>query len=349
MADDMELPIHSEGPEEEIEIELTDEDLGDDAEGADAGPDEAADDAGNGEAAEAQEEAPQAEEIKEEEPRKKREGRKDHRISELSRRAQEAELRAQELETRLQREAELRQQSDLAMMTHYEGVLSAQANEAKRKLIEARNLGDTDAEVEAQSALIQAQNDLSAVQAWRANNPSPAPVRARPEVTPQPDRSQPQVSLDPTTAEWIKKNEWFAPNSPNFDAEMHEEATLYARRVERRYKAEGRADEIGTQAYFREIDRHIRTEFPDAFEGETPPKKAAPPMARGGGVAPVTRQGAPTQGDRSGRTVKLTADQRRFAHQMAASGAYKNQNGSRMTNEQAEKHYAIYMMKQNRR
>lgn len=347
---DTELPTYAEGPEEDIEIELTDADLGDEVADVEPEPqvEEPPEEAGGEEepseevAEETDGEVPDDEEG-DRKPKKKRENRT---IADLRRRAQEAEHRANEAAAQLQREAQLRQASDAAMMAHYEASLTAQAAEAKRKLLDAKSLGDNEAEIDAQSELYKIQSDISAVQAWKSQQKVDQP-RQQETPDPQPDRQTP--TLEPTTAEWIRKNEWFQPQSPNFDAEMHEEATIYARRIERRYRAEGRADEIGSDTYFREIDKHVRTEFPDAFVGKAAPKKGTPPMARDNTVAPVVRTGTPGQAVRPGKVVKLSADQRRFAHNMAASGAYKNSDGTRMNNEQAEKHYAIFMMKQDRK
>jgi hypothetical protein len=128
---------------------------------------------------------------------------------------------------------------------------------------------------------------------------------------------------------------------------MHEEATLYARRIERRYRAEGRDDEIGGVDYFTEIDRHMRKEYPDAFSAVSSPSKRTPPMSRDSNVAPVQRS-APNQQGKNSKTIRLSADQRRMAHQLAQSGAIRNQKGGRMTDLEAEKYYAVHMMKQNK-
>jgi hypothetical protein len=128
---------------------------------------------------------------------------------------------------------------------------------------------------------------------------------------------------------------------------MHEEATLYARRIERRYRSEGRDNEIGGVDYFTEIDRHMRKEFPDAFSSVSTPSKKAPPMARDSNVAPVQRS-APGQPNKNSKSIRLSADQRRMAHQLAQSGAIRNAKGGRMTDLEAEKYYAVHMMKQNK-
>jgi hypothetical protein len=209
--------------------------------------------------------------------------------------------------------------------------------------MDAHSMGDSEQIVELQSIYYKLQNDLAGVENWEAEQKVSAP-----EVQKQAQpKSQPQPSLEPRTAGWIQKNEWFQPQSPEFDPEMHEEATLYARRIERRYRSEGRDDEIGGVDYFTEIDRHMRKEYPDAFSAVSTPSKRTPPMSRESNVAPVQRS-APNQQGKSAKTIRLTADQRRMAHQLAQSGAIRNQKGGRMTDLEAEKYYAVHMIKQSK-
>jgi hypothetical protein len=330
-----ELPITEEGPTEDIDIEITEDDLGESL--ADYEQEEA-------------DEQPEVEELEveevEEEPEEEAPKRKrspDKRIAELSRKAADAERRAQEAESRLENEAQMRQQSDFAMMSHYKNNLINEASSVKQRLMDAHSMGDSEQIVELQSIYYKLQNDLSGVENWEAEQKVTTPAVQK-QAQP---KAQPQPSLEPRTAGWIQKNEWFQPQSAEFDPEMHEEATLYARRIERRYRSEGRDDEIGGVDYFTEIDRHMRKEYPDAFSTVSTPSKRTPPMSRDSNVAPVQRS-APNQRGKMAKTIRLTADQRGMAHQLAQSGAIRSPKGGRMTNLEAEKYYAIHMMKQNK-
>jgi hypothetical protein len=333
-----ELPITEEGPTEDIDIEITEDDLGESLQDYEE----------EGSEEEPEEEEPEEEELEEEEPEEEEEAPKprrspDKRIAELARKAADAERRAQDAESRLQNEAQMRQQSDFAMMTHYKNNLINEASAVKQKLIDAHSMGDSEQVIELQSIYYKLQNDLTGVENWEAEQKVSAP-EVQKQVQP---RAEPQPTLEPRTAVWIQKNEWFQPQSPEFDPEMHEEATLYARRVERRYRSEGRDSEIGGVDYFTEIDRHMRKEYPDAFSAVSTPSKRTPPMSRESNVAPVQRN-APNQQGKNSTTVRLTADQRRMAHQLAQSGAIRNPDGSRMTPVQGERHYAVQVKKQSK-
>ena len=342
-----ELPVFDDGPTEDVDIEITEDDLGENLD--DFEDTEQEEEPEQEEAEEAEPETDEDQEEEEEEVKPKRRRSSENRIAELARRAAEAERRAQEAEARVAQEADLRQQSDVAMMTHYEQRLRMSADTVKAQLQDAISIGDSEQQVELQSKLYQLQSELAGVDGWKQQQAAvQQQAAAQPAQEAPKQNEQRQVSLEPRTAQWIQRNTWFQPQSPEFDPEMHEEATLYAKRIERRLRADGREDEIGSADYFKQIDQHIRTEFADAFDDVKPVKKAAPPMRRDGNVAAVSRT-APDGSSVKSRVVRLTGDQRRIAHNMADSGAYKKPNGQRMTHAEAEKYHASFILKQNRK
>jgi hypothetical protein len=344
--ENQELPVFDDGPTEDVEIEITEDDLGENLDDFEYAEQE--EEPEQEEAEELEPESDDGDQEEEEEVKPKRRRSSENRIAELARRASEAERRAQEAEDRVRQESELRQQSDVAMMTHYEQRLKRDADYVKAQLQEAISIGDTEQQVDLQSRLFQLQSELSGVDGWKQQTAAQQQAAAaQPAQEPQ-QNEQRQVSLEPRTAQWIQRNTWFQPQSPEFDPEMHEEATLYAKRIERRLRADGRENEIGSADYFKQIDQHIRTEFADAFDDVKPVRKAAPPMRRDGNVAAVSRS-APDGSSVRSKVVRLTGDQRRIAHNMADSGAYKKPNGQRMTHAEAEKYHASFILKQTRK
>ena len=354
--EDFDLPIFDDGPTDGVELELDDDDVGgnladylddsEEVEEIEADEEEASEDEDDAEEFEAEEEELIEEEEEEEDPRpRKRDA--ERRIAELARRAQEAERRAQEVESRLQQEATLRQQSDIAMMTHYEQRLLGDANVILSEIEEAASMGDARKQAELQSRYNKLQNDLSGIDAWRQDAEAKM-AEAERAPPPQQVEAQQQITLEPRTRDWIEKNPWFQPRSPDFDPEMHEEATMYARRIERRFKADGRGDEIGSASYFKEIDKHMRAEFGDAIPDRSAPKKATPKMKRDNSVAPVARSGGSDSPTKRTAKVSLSPAERQFARNMAASGAYKKANGQRMNDAEAERYHAAFMLKQRR-
>jgi hypothetical protein len=355
--EELDLPLFEEGPTDSVELELDDDDVGgnlvdylDESEedgevvAEDEEEPEEEDSEDDPEEAEAEDDD-QDEPEEEEEERRPRKRDAERRISELSRRAQEAEQRAQEVEARLQQESALRQQSDLAMMTHYEQRLRGDANVILGQIEEAISMGENRKQAELQAQFNQLQNDLSGIDAWRKDAEAKMVEAQQAPAQPEPKQQQ-QVTLEPRTRDWVEKNAWFQPQSPDFDAEMHEEATMFARRLERRFKADGRADEIGSASYFKEIDKHMRAEFADVIPDRSAPKKATPKMKRENTVAPVARSGGSDSPTKRTAKVVMSAADRQFARSMAASGAYKKPNGQRMNDAEAERYHAAFMLKQ---
>lgn len=355
--EELDLPLFEEGPTDSVELELDDDDVGgnladylDESEEDDEvssedeeEPEEEDDSEDEAEEAEAEDDDQVEPEEEEEEPRpRKRDA--ERRIAELSRRAQEAERRAQEVEAKLQQEAALRQQSDIAMMTHYEQRLRGDANVVLGQIEEADAMGDRRKVTELTAQYGKLQSDLEGIDAWRRE--AEAKMVEAQQAPAQPEPQQQQVTLEPRTRDWIEKNSWFQPQSSDFDAEMHEEATIFARRLERRFKADGRADEIGSASYFKEIDKHMRAEFADAIPDRSAPKKATPKMKRENTVAPVVRSGGSDSPTKRTAKIVMSAADRQFARNMAASGAYKKPNGQRMTDAEAERYHAAFMLKQ---
>ncbi len=352
--EELDLPLFEDGPTDSVELELDDDDVGgnladylDESEedGEVAAEDEEEHEEEDSEDVPEEAEAEDDEQEEEEEEPRPRKRDAERRISELSRRAQEAEQRAQAVEARLQQESALRQQSDLAMMTHYEQRLRGDANVVLGQIEEAISMGDARKQAELQSQFNQLQNDLSGIDAWRKDAETKMAEAQQAPAQPKPQQQR-QVTLEPRTRDWIEKNSWFQPQSSEFDAEMHEEATMFARRLERRFKADGRADEIGSSSYFKEIDKHMRAEFADAIPDRSAPKKATPKMKRENTVAPVARSGGSDSPTKRTAKIVMSAADRQFARNMAASGAYKKPNGQRMTDAEAERYHAAFMLKQ---
>lgn len=277
------------------------------------------------------------------------------RIGQLTRQRDEARTYAQSVEEenrRLKGEMQRLSGVDKAAFDNLEVAAKAEFELATRNVAALETAADTTPEkkAEAAAALAKAAAKLNGVEEFRAANPQPKPGDRQPDNTrraaPEPPRVAPQV------ADWVSDNPWFDPKSDDFDEDMADEAGMLARRIERQYRADGKSSEIGRSAsYFAELDAAVRERFPDRFDAPKPgSRRQAPPMDRGrrGGDAPPPRNGSDmTNGRTQNGTmrVQLSAEERDFAHRLAASGAKTNPDGSRMTTEQAERSFAISKLK----
>ncbi len=247
-----------------------------------------------------------AEEPEQEETPAPRKNRLDERLATLTRRAAEAEARAEAAEARrLELEANLVTERQ-AQIVQMESALKAEMAAAKRKLIDAKTVGDYGAEADATAEISKLAADLSAVESFRASNPKP------PESQRELPLKQPQIA--PDTQAWISANPWFTPGTSAHDEELAAEAQHYARKLEIKLKREGRAADIGNADYFAEIDAHMAREFPDFFgEAPAPKRRQAPVMKADTAVAPVARQGSSIQPTVKKNVIKLSAQERQLA------------------------------------
>ena len=240
-------------------------------------------------------------------------------------------------------------QMSITAFHHMERGYRAEDKLARYELQQAVESGDAKLIAQAQANLSAVQANIVQVENFKRANPQAfqaqptQPQQQPPQRPAQPSPQQPQgpqqTQQNPATTAWIQANPWFNPEHDDFDAEMHTAAAQYAARLERRWQAQGRAAEIATPAYFKEVETYMQREFPDEFEAAA----AAPPPARNGGAptAPPARTpppGAPQGG--SGRKVHLTGEERQMARQMARNGAIMHPTGRRMTDTEAEVYFA---------
>ena len=239
-------------------------------------------------------------------------------------------------------------QTNHAAMHHYGAALDAQLKSAKQALKEAEISNDADAKVEAQTNLARVAADMSAVDAWKQQNPTPQKVAPQPQNQPQRQTQQPQnqPQMPQEMREWVDDRPWFNPEAPEYDEEMHDDAVLVARRIERQFQRENRGREIGRSgAYFSAIDNEMKKMYDDyAVPGEQPrqPRTNSPNRTvaspSGNGLSSSNEN---PQVQRHGKTVtvRLTSDQRQLAHSLTL----KHPNGNPMSSAEKEKEYAMQL------
>jgi len=134
---------------------------------------------------------------------------------------------------------------------------------AKKKYKEAHEAGDLDALTEAQAEIAKATLRLD-----RASGMKPIEVEEK-EYKPA-ETEQPRFT--PRTQKWIERNsDWWGKD---------EEMTMTAMGIDKKLQREYGADYVGTEEYFKTIDKTMRKRFPEHFESEQsyeddepPPKK----------------------------------------------------------------------------
>jgi len=163
---------------------------------------------------------------------------------------------------------------------------------AKTKLQNAINLGDVEAQTQANLEIAELANDnaklnrLKAMYEQKANQPT-QPAAPAPTQPAQPAAAPP----DPRADAWAAKNTWFGSDNA---------MTYTAFDIHRKLVAEGYDPNIGADEYYSEVDKRIRLEFPHKF-GNNESTTAEPVQTVASARRPATK------GRR--KTVKLTPSQ----------------------------------------
>lgn len=201
-------------------------------------------------------------------------------------------------------------QNQSALVEQAKLALTAQADSAKKRLKEAMEAFDADAQIEATQQLTSANSKLEQIQNFR-----PAPVQQQKPVVQLPQPVQQQTALDPKLQAWTEKNTWFGDD---------EEATGYALALHNKLLKEGIAN--GSDEYYRRIDASMQKRFPDVVgAGDDDSTGATAPRARTNIVAPATRSTAP-------RKIVLTSTQVSLAKRLGVPlEAYAKQVAAEMS------------------
>ena len=167
---------------------------------------------------------------------------------------------------------------DRGYVLEYGNRVKAETEDAKKKLKEAMDAGDIDAQVTANQSLARLAIEAERHKATEAK-------RARPQVAeggqqiqqPQPQyapppRKAPPPPPDPKAEEWAEKNEWFGKDEP---------MTLTSFSIHRKLVEKGL--DPSSDEYYNEIDKQMKDTFPHKFETVSPTQTVAS-VNRGGSV-----------------------------------------------------------------
>ena len=226
------------------------------------------------------------------------------------RRAKEAAFREQkeavELAKRVMEEnKKLRAQYSAGEKTYIETVQSQadlQVQVAQRAYKEALESGDPDRIVAAQTELNDAGYKVQKAKDFR-----PSTLQAEENDVQMQQVEQQRTKIDPKTQSWLEQNPWYGTKKAmsSYAVGIHEELLdEYGQTV------------VGTDQYFRRIDRTMREKFPEYFdtlEDKAEPneevQKPAPKAKPSTVVAPATRSTASKQ-------VKLKTSQQAIAKKL---------------------------------
>lgn len=155
-------------------------------------------------------------------------------------------------------------------MSEYEGRISSQETQAKRALTEAYEAGDYDKVADAQQAISQIAIEKERLRVQKSR--SQAQSVQQQQVPQQQQQPQPrQQQRDPKLESWIGKNKWFGQDKVMTGA---------ARAIHEALVAEEGYDPTSDE-YYAEIDKRMRREMPQKFQGDKKNVQSVTPAGSG--------------------------------------------------------------------
>ena len=180
---------------------------------------------------------------------------------------------------------------DRGYVMEYGNRVKAETEDAKKKLKEAMDAGDIDAQVAANQDLARLAIESERHKATEAKRARPQAAEGGQQVQQQqpqqyaPPPRQAPPPPDPKAEDWADKNEWFGKDEP---------MTLTSFSIHRKLVEKGL--DPSSDEYYNEIDKQMKDNFPHKFGQQVSPTQTVASVNRGG---PVRRKG----------TVRLTPSQ----------------------------------------
>jgi len=137
---------------------------------------------------------------------------------------------------------------------------------AKEKYKKAYEAADPDTIVAAQEAIARATLKIDRAEGMR-------PIRNEErEYQPPARQAEEPPRISPRTQKWVdRNNDWWG---------IDDEMTMTAMGIDRKLQKEYGADYVGTEEYFKTIDKTMRKRFPEHFESDQSYEEDDPPLKK---------------------------------------------------------------------
>lgn len=203
------------------------------------------------------------------------------RIDRLTRKMREAERQkeealryAQGVQSEAEKVRQRMKQLDQGYLTEYGGRLTLEQQQAEAELKRAVEMGDADATVAASRKLtslaLSAQQYENAKQQQLAQQQQEQAYSQYMAQNPATAQQQPKAQRpDPKAEDWASQNAWFG----------QDEAMTFAAFGIHKKLVESEGFDPQSDEYYSELDRRIRTEFPQKFSGSSNSRRPAQNVA----------------------------------------------------------------------
>ena len=245
---------------------------------------------------EVKEEAPKQETKKEDEKLEDYSKGVQARIAKLTRKMREAERQRDEATSYAKTEIEKRrdlekrfEKTDADYINKFESSIKDGMDSAQKDLAKAIELGDANAQVEANKKIAKLAFDNAKLEQSKALRAEATPAKPADVKAPRQPANQ-MPTQDPKAEGWASKNTWFG----------QDRAMTYTAFEIHKDLVEKEGYDPQSDEYYKEVDKRIRVDFPHKF-GRTDTKQSTEPVQT---VASASRSVKPGR-----KTVKLTSSQ----------------------------------------
>jgi hypothetical protein len=211
------------------------------------------------------------------------------RISKLTARMREAERREQaalEYAKGLQNQTQTLQQklvqTDYSRLSEAKTRLETQQTQLRQIIAKAREENDINTELEAQERLSDLVGEQRQVAGWLQAQQVAAQQQAQQAQQPVQQAPQPRPQPNPQAEDWAERNPWFGQDRVMTYAAWGIHQTL----------VEQEGVDPNSSEYYTELDKRVRSTFPDRFKDPSRQQRSAPavaPAARSSGINSARR------------------------------------------------------------
>ena len=211
------------------------------------------------------------------------------RISKLTARMREAERREQaalEYAKGLQNQTQTLQQklvqTDYSRLSEAKTRLETQQTQLRQIIAKAREENDINTELEAQERLSDLVGEQRQVAGWLQAQQVAAQQQHQQAQQPVQQVQQPRPQPNPQAEEWAERNSWFGQDRVMTYSAWGIHQTL----------VEQEGVDPNSAEYYTELDKRVRSTFPDRFKDPNRQQRSAPavaPAARSSGINSARR------------------------------------------------------------
>ncbi len=253
----------------------------------------------------------------EEKPKKQRDKAKT-RINQIQREKYQALHEADRLRQEVEQLRQMVDTSSQVAIRQYDDNVNKRLEDARLAKINAYEANDPTAMVDADARFNAAFNEMQALNNWKVQQDFERNQRAAYEQQSQ-QSYNPAVANQQYVQEWVQENEWFDPDSDNYDEDLATNMDAYSKALSNELTRLGLQEAVMSPHYFAEINKAAET-YRQQRDNPIGQRRSLNMKPVRGGANPV-RRGSSSANPNYGapQKIEISADERDMARRMGVS------------------------------